>query len=101
MLAGLRGTSAAAFIVPTLALTDRVTGRPTASNAVAGLDIPTFVAVTVVVAAVVAVALVELLFNVLETVRLMIFRVVLLPLVGRGALTLVFQVGGPLVLWSH
>ena len=94
-LAGLRGASAATFIVPALALTERVTGRPTAPDAVAGLDIPTFVAVVV---AVVAAALVELLTDVLDTVRLMIFRVVLLPLVGRGALALVviFRVGGAL-----
>ena len=94
-LAGLRGASAATFIVPALALTERVTGRPTAPDAVAGLDIPTLVAVVV---AVVAAALVELLTDVLDTVRLMIFRVVLLPLVGRGALALVviFRVGGAL-----
>lgn len=86
-VAGLRGASAT-FIVPTFALTDRVTGRPTALDAVAGLDIAAFAVVAVVVA-VVVVALVELLPDVLETVRLTIFRVALLSLVGRGVLALV------------
>ena len=87
-MAGLRGTSGT-FIVPAFALTDRVTGRRTALEDAAGLGIPTFVVVAVVVA-VVVVPQDELLIDVLlERVRPTIFRVVLLSLVGRAALALV------------
>jgi hypothetical protein len=84
-VAGRRGASAA-FVAAAFALTDRVIGRPTVPGAVEGLDIPTRVVVVVVA------LVVEPLIDAAEVVRLMVFRVILLPVMDRGAVALVVVV---------